>query len=1086
MKRLSPAQGAFSSAVAVCLLCAGCGGEKTVNNYYLTPQLVQIRTSFLPPAVVSQAYSVTLEAAGGGGTYSWSIESGGVNDSWLTIGAVTGVLSGTPASEGSFVVIIRCADTADTANFDIVRFEQFSYSVLIKTSFVPDALLGAAYSVTIEATGGSGSYEWSIEAGGENDSWLAIGQTSGALSGTPRTFMDVAVNVRVEDTVSADFDLARIEFSVVRAGFPGSGVEENNHDGDCFKAGVVLPPPQAPGVLTFPNHADGTSICLLEAREPMPGTHNSVYLSMQSASGWVDGEPVINASNRSFGVVRSGGGTLNIEVEIESGTFGAGDFLWGQLSRSNDFIFSSSPGMNQYPVYRYSIWASRFDGSAFTPWVEIRGPYSTSYAGLGLGMYNARVIFLNTQGNSAAQGGNRAGDAVIMFSGFESDTAPDYRLYATYFDVTHAGVPSLASNPAVKYGFDTEAYAVSSSSGADVMAIGFMTDGLYMMSPSFEESSLSFFINGSHVTYIGAVWTESSWTSLGGSLFSANFDLSNSNASNKFSAPVQFATATAMDSDDWIDNKLVVTGNVIFYRVMLWNEPAGLDHSILEAADWNASTGTLQHAARLTRTDPDSLVTGDFSEFHAFGSIQGLTRACAIGFEYGYDEGGSHQDVDVMLYIFDPSSGSVQVSEIDANTGNSTPLNAALLSAEINRTSEVIFAGWLQPFDDSNHSVSLFMQAIQTTGTGRTIANSVLSAPVRMNSDYQSASGYADVLDRGFPSDMMGPLTFTSDYLRLNATFIQEPDTPSDTDNLSLHTAYIKVTPGASISTPPAATGGSSSDQIVWTNDRDHPFWNGSDFKYSCLDSGTNGLPIVYFVGDGDGAPLDETAGDPSESRLFVWDGRMPAPAAMEISGDCADSGIITFGYSNSRQVLGFGVQSAPFSGYAGPGTENNPPAYHHIMFLEERDIPGSWAALRHRCLDLNSTAPQIQQKFFPPLTLQPFTVSLDEASNCDPGLGGGDAPAPARGNTIGMYFQQGGHLYYNEYTPGASSDWLLENGSPAPRRMDDESEEDVVWAQGYILPPFVLGTWDFLTGSAVFYAKTINQEDRLFVRIKG
>ncbi len=1077
----------FMVLPAVLSLLAGCGSDETVNNYYQTPQLVQIRTSYLPPAVVSQAYSVTLAAAGGGGTYAWSIETGGINDAWLTIGATTGVLSGTPAAEGGFVVIIRCADSGNAANFDIVRYEQFSHTVLIKTSFVPDAVLGASYSVALEAAGGSGSYDWTIETGGENDSWLTLNQSTGVLSGTPLTLMDVVVNVRVEDTASADFDTAQIEFSVVHAVFPGSTVEENNHDGDCFKAGVMpAPMNQAPGIMTFSNHADGTAICFAKARELMPGLHNAVDLTFL-ATGWIDGEPVVDLWNGARGFVRSGGGTNTIEVEIESGTFFNTDTVVGRLSGTSDSIQSTVPSINQYPIYRYSIWASYFNGSAFTPWVEVRGPYDTSYSGQCMAMYSLRVAYLNTQGNSAAQGGNRVGDAVILFSSIENDAVADVRLFGSYFDATHAAVPVLASNPSVKYGFNTEAYAINNNSDTtDVKAVGFMTDGLYMMTPEFGES-FDFFMNGNHVTFLGAVWTEESRVpNLEGFLFSANFDLSDSNTANEFSAPAQFTPATTMDSDDRFESKLVVTGDVIFYQVMLEYEAGMLNHRILEAADWDKTNGVLRHATRLTRTDPTTTVYGNIDELHAFGSAYGLSKTYAVGFEEGYDEGGYNIDADVMLYIFDPATGAAQVAEIDRNTTNANDCEAYNLIADVNRTSEVIFVGWMQYFDSANQSDCFFMQAVQTTGAGRTLANSILASPLRMNNDYQSASSYADVRNFSFSGDMMGVLTFTSDYLRLNTIFLQEPDT-ADSDNVSLHTSYIKVTLGGTVSTPPTATGGPTGDKTIWTNDTDDSVWSSLDMRnFACLDSGTNGEPIVYFIGDGDGTPLDEDPGDPSESRLFVWDGRMTTPVAVEISGDCTDCGISTFGFSNSRQVRAFRVQPTAFSAYTGAGTENNPPDYHHVIIIEERDMPGSWAALRHRCFDLNSTAPQIQQKFFPALTQQPFTIDCDspaESRMLNLWLQG--PPLNLRDNTLGVYFLQDGHIYYNEYTPGAATTWYLENGATAPRMVDDESDGDVVWSAVYLVPPFEIGTWDILSGSAVFYVKTIGSEDMLFVRVR-
>ena len=55
----------------------------------------------------------------------------------------------------------------------------------ITTSSVPGATIGVAYSVTLTASGGTGSgYAWSV-TGGSLPSWASLNSGTGVISGTP-------------------------------------------------------------------------------------------------------------------------------------------------------------------------------------------------------------------------------------------------------------------------------------------------------------------------------------------------------------------------------------------------------------------------------------------------------------------------------------------------------------------------------------------------------------------------------------------------------------------------------------------------------------------------------------------------------------------------------------------------------------------------------------------------------------------------------------------------------------------------------------------------------------------------------------
>jgi Immune inhibitor A peptidase M6/Putative Ig domain len=76
-------------------------------------------TSPLPDAYAGTPYSTTILSTGATSSAVWSIDPGGVNTSWLTINAMTGVLSGTPsqAEAGTVSVTVRIEEPGFPTNF---------------------------------------------------------------------------------------------------------------------------------------------------------------------------------------------------------------------------------------------------------------------------------------------------------------------------------------------------------------------------------------------------------------------------------------------------------------------------------------------------------------------------------------------------------------------------------------------------------------------------------------------------------------------------------------------------------------------------------------------------------------------------------------------------------------------------------------------------------------------------------------------------------------------------------------------------------------------------------------------------------
>lgn len=90
--------GSAAGSTLVTATASGIDGEADV---VVRPDPPVIATTDVPDGEVGVAYDETLSATEGDGTYSWSVSAGAL-PTGLTFEAATGVLSGTPAVEGTF------------------------------------------------------------------------------------------------------------------------------------------------------------------------------------------------------------------------------------------------------------------------------------------------------------------------------------------------------------------------------------------------------------------------------------------------------------------------------------------------------------------------------------------------------------------------------------------------------------------------------------------------------------------------------------------------------------------------------------------------------------------------------------------------------------------------------------------------------------------------------------------------------------------------------------------------------------------------------------------------------------------------
>jgi Leucine-rich repeat (LRR) protein len=161
----------------------------------------------LPAGTVGTAYSQPFTATGGTSPYgNWQVIAGAMPPG-LTLGAATGVLSGTPTTAvGSpFTFTVQVTDAASVTATKPFSLTINAAPIFINTaSQLPAGAVGTAYSQTFSATGGTPPYvNWQVIAGALPPG-LTLGAATGVLSGTPTTAAGIpfAFTVQVTDAAS--------------------------------------------------------------------------------------------------------------------------------------------------------------------------------------------------------------------------------------------------------------------------------------------------------------------------------------------------------------------------------------------------------------------------------------------------------------------------------------------------------------------------------------------------------------------------------------------------------------------------------------------------------------------------------------------------------------------------------------------------------------------------------------------------------------------------------------------------------------------------------------------------------------------
>ena len=180
---------------------SGAPGPYTATQAYnvtiAAPTLTMTPGAGTLTATYNTAYSQAFTASGGTGSYSYAIT--GTLPAGLSFGGNT--ISGTPTAPGSYPISITATDTAATgagAPFSVTQSYTLNVpapTITVSPATLPGATVGAAYSQTLSASGGAGSYSFAIT--GTLPAGISL--TGSALSGTPTQAGSFNVTVTATD-----------------------------------------------------------------------------------------------------------------------------------------------------------------------------------------------------------------------------------------------------------------------------------------------------------------------------------------------------------------------------------------------------------------------------------------------------------------------------------------------------------------------------------------------------------------------------------------------------------------------------------------------------------------------------------------------------------------------------------------------------------------------------------------------------------------------------------------------------------------------------------------------------------------------
>ena len=349
----------YSTATVIFGVRDSAGGQAAATSSvsYTTYSLITATantTAQTMEAGVQISAFTPLVAAGGSGSYIYSVLGAPPLPAGLTYNSSTGLLSGTPTlGLGAITLTFTVADTVGgvattTSAVNINIYPALTTTASATTVQNLDILIPMVSFNPLTATGGTGAYTYYVGVG-ILPAGITLNPTTGLLSGTPTTIYSTSpVTIKVRDSFVVSSTASTINFSVN----PTISAVATNSVSQNYEVGTTI-------VSFYPLVAIGGA-------QPYTYTASTLLpdgLSLNSTTGLISGTPTTptSSTNIGFTVTDSLGQTASTTVNITFTVFAVitatANNTTTRLFTPNQVITPFNPltAANGSGLYTYSV-----------------------------------------------------------------------------------------------------------------------------------------------------------------------------------------------------------------------------------------------------------------------------------------------------------------------------------------------------------------------------------------------------------------------------------------------------------------------------------------------------------------------------------------------------------------------------------------------------------------------------------------------------------------------------------------------------------------------------------------------------------
>ncbi len=162
--------------------------------------IITVNPASLPNGTVGIPYNQTVSASGGTSPYAFSVSSGALPTN-LILNSVTGAITGTPTTAGTFEFTITATDAtgcSGSREYTVTITSPGCPAIILSPTTLPPGAVQQPYAQTIIASGGTSPYTFTIAAGAL-PTGLSLNPATGLISGAPQVSGIFNVTIRATD-----------------------------------------------------------------------------------------------------------------------------------------------------------------------------------------------------------------------------------------------------------------------------------------------------------------------------------------------------------------------------------------------------------------------------------------------------------------------------------------------------------------------------------------------------------------------------------------------------------------------------------------------------------------------------------------------------------------------------------------------------------------------------------------------------------------------------------------------------------------------------------------------------------------------